>query len=93
VEVGRAHFETDKTRFTILDAPVSFTIVLFWVNSYIVIINVPPSFGDVGGGKCICGMCGNTPPNSMDCHRGCRSLRHMGTLLKILKFKIKIYEN
>jgi hypothetical protein len=23
VEVGRAHFETEKTRFTILDAPVS----------------------------------------------------------------------
>lgn len=30
VEVGRAHFETENTRFTILDAPVSFSIFSYY---------------------------------------------------------------
>lgn len=31
VEVGRAHFETENTRFTILDAPVSFSVLFLFL--------------------------------------------------------------
>lgn len=35
VEVGRAHFETETTRFTILDAPVTFYPQFFlWFTLY-----------------------------------------------------------
>lgn len=35
VEVGRAHFETETTRFTILDAPVNFFFASYTVLIYI----------------------------------------------------------
>jgi peptide chain release factor subunit 3 len=34
VEVGRAHFETEKSRFTILDAPVSDSYIQSLRNSW-----------------------------------------------------------
>ena len=37
VEVGRAHFETETTRFTILDAPVSICIAWFPTNQFSVL--------------------------------------------------------
>jgi hypothetical protein len=35
VEVGRAHFETEHTRFTILDAPVFFSLT----NNHLLVIH------------------------------------------------------
>jgi peptide chain release factor subunit 3 len=34
VEVGRAHFETEKSRFTILDAPVSDSYLQSYKHSW-----------------------------------------------------------
>lgn len=42
VEVGRAHFETETTRFTILDAPVSICIViLLRLVFFVVYLHIP----------------------------------------------------
>lgn len=39
VEVGRAQFETETTRFTILDAPVSYLFVPFGSLNYSGLVN------------------------------------------------------